>query len=90
MKTEKLEEACERIQDYRPPQGKAFVAMIRGYLAAAGGRSKDADAALRQAEAGGGWIEGYLRLVRKWAKLLGRLRSAERAALSPQSGRTAT
>lgn len=88
--TERLEEACERIEDYRPPQGKAFVAMIRGYLAATGGRSKDADAALRQAEAGEGWIEGYLRLVRKWAKLLERLRSAERAALSPQSGRTAT
>lgn len=78
--TDRLEEACERFEDFRPPQGKAFVAMIRGYLAAAAGRSKDADAALRQAEVGSGWIEGYLRLVRKWASLLGHPAAAERAA----------
>ena len=68
--TDRLEEACERFEDFRPPQGEAFCAMIRGYLAAAAGRGKDADAALRQAEVGSGWIEGNLRLVRKWAKLL--------------------
>ncbi|KKL96195.1 hypothetical protein LCGC14_1846880, partial [marine sediment metagenome] len=66
----RLEQAINRFRDYRSPQGKAYVAMIRAYLATAEGRTKAATAALSQAQAASPWIEGHLRLVRKWTTLI--------------------
>ena len=69
---EQLEEAAERIQGYRPPRGKAYAALLRGLVAAAEGRSKQAESLLDQAEADSKEVMGYVRLARDWVKLLAR------------------
>ncbi len=67
-----LKEVFERFEDYRPPQGKAYVAFLRGYLAAGEGRTAEAEKDFKQAEDGLRAGAGYLRLARAWAKLLGK------------------
>ena len=66
----RLKEVFERFEDYRPPQGKAYVAFLRGYLAAGEGKAAEAEKDFKQAEGGLRAGAGYLRLARAWARLL--------------------
>ena len=79
-----LEQACSRFEDYYPPHGKAFVTMMRGLLAAADGRLKEAGTMLEQADVGSEWVAGYLRLAREWVKLLERFPAMPPAPPQPR------
>ncbi len=77
---EQLREAAERMEGYRPPRGKAYAALLRGLVAAAEGRSGQAEKLLNQAEADSKQVAGYVRLARAWVKLLARFPAKRPAA----------
>ncbi len=67
-----LDEAAQRVQEYRPPHGKAFVTLLRAFQAAGEANTQQAEEMLARAEADSDRIAGYVRLVRAWVPLLAR------------------
>jgi tetratricopeptide (TPR) repeat protein len=88
-----IQEACDRMEDYDPPQSTAYAALVRGFLAAANGQARvpqtqktalaDPDQAARlldQAQSASPRVAGYVRLVRTWVGLLGQSPATKPAA----------